>query len=189
MISFKSAREIVFDSATISAEESISIFDGLDRVCAEDIFAAFDVPFHDITSVDGYAMKFEDYESGKSFEIVGEVPAGAIADQSLKKGEVYRIFTGAAVPDSADTCIMQEYAEIGNGSVSFSDHTLKLGSNVRKSGGHVHSGDLVVQKGTQLNAPGLAMLKSLGVQEIKVAQKPIIEVIVTGNEFATSFKD
>lgn len=180
MINVKEAIEILKANCRKSQRIEVSLFDSLNLFLAEDIFAPINVPSFNQSAMDGYAFKFSDIES--KITIVDEIAAGDIRDIEIKKGEAVRIFTGAKVPESCDTVVMQELAEVDGCQLSVKDVGLKIGGNIREEGHQINQGDLALEKGTKINPAAIGFLASLGVVSIKVHQKPRVTILATGNE-------
>ena len=88
--------------------EKISVRDALGRVLAEDIVPLINVPAHDNSAMDGYAVRFSDLEKSASLKEIGTALAGKPFAGKLGAGECVRIMTGAVMPDGADTIVIQE---------------------------------------------------------------------------------
>src|SRR5688500_9572102 len=98
-------------------------------------------PFHQ-SAMDGYAFRFSDLSSGANFTVTGESAAGKNYTGKIKPGQVVRIFTGAAVPDGADTVVMQEKISSRNQQVTILDDQIRKGANVRLRGSHFMKGNV-----------------------------------------------
>ena len=150
---------------------------------AKDVFAPHDHPLFDCSAVDGYAFTFD--ADVKEWIVGGEVPAGKVFTGELKRGECLRIFTGAMVPSTADTVVMQEFVQCERDRITHTDVKLKVGGNVRKQGEQVHMGDKLLSAGACLDASAIGLLASCGIREVELHQIPRVAVIVTGDEFST----
>lgn len=166
---------------------SVPIASAAERVLAQDILAPIPSPIFDQSAVDGYALLYTDRE--QTLRVVGEIKAGDPADIGIGPGECLRIFTGAPVPASADTVVMQEYAERSGDTVRFSDAGLKKGGNIRLKGEQLEAGAVALQGGRILDAAGIGLLAMLGIAEVTVVVPPRAAIIVTGNEFAEGPED
>jgi molybdopterin molybdotransferase len=150
-------------------------------VLAKPVRAGVDLPPFNQSSVDGYAVRHADLMVFKQFRIAGETPAGKVFRKELQPGETVRVYTGAAVPEGADTIVMQENtlpAEAGF--ISISNLPLK-GSNLRQKGAQVKKGDLAIAAGTFLNPGVTGFLAALGITSVST-RIPLVSLIVTGNE-------
>ena len=147
-------------------------------VLAEDIASPINMPSYRQSSMDGYALVFGDDLSNK---VIDEVQAGSSKNIPLKKGEAVRIFTGARVPDDADTIVIQEHVS----KVEDSIHIEKMppkNANIRPLGEQISKGDIALEKGTVLNEVSVAFLVGLGISKVSVYKKPKVSILVTGNE-------
>lgn len=177
MVEIQQALEIIRSQDVQLDSEVVSLKESLDRVLAEDLKAGFDLPGFDNSAMDGYALG----ELQQVYKIVGEVAAGDSKEFMLKNGEAVRIFTGAKVPDGTSAVIMQEKTKVDQ-NLLILDELPKEGQCIRKKGEELKKGKLVFSNSYQITAAGIGMLGSLGLNQIKVFKKPIIQLITTGNE-------
>jgi molybdopterin molybdotransferase len=110
--------------------------------------------------------------------------AGDAFPRPLKPGECVRIFTGAMLPEGADTVVMQELVQRDGDVITHTDAKLKKGGNVRLKGEQLRAGEVAIEAGTRLGPAAIGLLASVGVRKIPVARKPRVAVLVSGNEFA-----
>ncbi|GAB4328390.1 MAG: molybdopterin molybdotransferase MoeA [Calditrichia bacterium] len=186
MISVSEATKILQQSMPESGIEVISITEALGRVLAEQILAPLDSPQFDNSAMDGFAVKWDDIRpvlSGTpiTLKLLGESRAGIPASEALKPGCAIRINTGGMMPAGADSVVpVEETVEEGD--------TVKIlqvkkeGQHVRKQGEEFRKGDVLLEEGTPLEAPQLALLAHVGLGQIKVYAKPKISLIITGSE-------
>ena len=118
-----------------------------------------------------------------SYQLVGEVAAGNQAQEPLQAGETLRIFTGAPLPEGADTVIMQEKVNRVGEQILIKDEKLKAGANVRYQGEQIRKGAVALSKGTRIDVAAIGYLASLGISKLPVSTRPGIAIVVTGNEF------
>ena len=189
MISVSDALACVLEGVVQGEGEVLPLSAASGRILAADILAPVAHPIFDQSAVDGYALRFADLAQFSGLRQVGEIQAGAASLLPLQPGECFRIFTGAPVPDSADTVVMQEYAEVRDGLVYFSDEKLKCGGNVRCQGEQIAAGAVALRAGHRLNAGGVGFLASLGIADVLVHSLPKVGLLITGNEFAQSPAD
>src|SRR5215210_1685589 len=182
MISVDEAKDIVRSNIEPLPPVTIPLEQASGYVLFEDIYASIDIPSFPQSSMDGYAFSFNDYRSGKRLEIAGEVPAGVNRAFGNLSDKVIRIFTGAPVPEGADTVVMQEKVAVENTSLFILDEQLAKGSNVRPKGSEIKAGALALASGTFLSPAALGFLAGIGISEVKVYAKPRITIIVTGKE-------
>lgn len=150
-------------------------------VLATDVLAPYEIPSFQQSSMDGFAFSFDEWEKNTALMIKGEVAAG---QQPLKfeHGTAVRIFTGAAVPEGADTVIMQEKTEVADGKLLITDKNIRKGLNVRPIGSEIRKGEIALKKDSVLTPAAIGFLAGIGIAEAKVYRKPRISIIVTGNE-------
>ena len=183
MISVTEAKEIITKNTVALEPVKSMMSQAYGKVTAEDVFATIDIPSFPQSSMDGYALCFEDWRRAKKLKIAGEVPAGGHTEFNLQPENAVRIFTGAAVPPGADTVVMQEKVKKIDGQLIIEDENLQAGNSVRPKGSEVKAGSLALKKGSVLSPAAIGFLAGIGVTEIQVYPFPSITVIITGNEF------
>jgi molybdopterin molybdotransferase len=171
--------------APVTAVERVHIRSALDRVLAADVESPLDVPGHDNSAMDGWAVRFADLE-GEAETIlrrIGESFAGKPFDGALGAGETVRIFTGAVMPRGADTVVMQERArEIPTGVAIATGAVTKAGQNRRFAGEDLKRGAPVFRAGQPVRPAELGMLASLGIGEVSVYRRLRVAFFSTGDE-------
>jgi molybdopterin molybdotransferase len=180
MISVKEAKKLIYDHTGQLAAISVPLKEAAGLVLADDVYAICDIPAFRQSSMDGYALKFE--ENLTSLKLAGEMAAGTAINTSVKQGETYRIFTGAPLPLGTDTVIMQEKVALENDTVILLDQNLKKGLNAREKGSEIKIGDLAMTKGSLLTPAAMGFLAGIGIDHISIFPSPKIAVILTGNE-------
>lgn len=154
---------------------------------SEDIFCAYDIPAYPQSNVDGYALAFQ--SDIDQYEIVGEIAAGSDQHVPLKPGKAVRIFTGAAVPDGADTVIMQEKVKVEGGILHIPKGSCTTGDHVRPVGSEMKKGQKALSQGEVLFPARIGFLAGIGVSLVHVFPRPRISIIVTGNEIVENGAD
>lgn len=178
MIQVDKALEFI-DSCTFPMEPiMVSLRKSVDMTLALDIYSPINLPSFRNSAMDGYALILN---GRSSFKLNKELKAGDSGKIQLKPGEATRVFTGAAIPENADTVIMQEWAQENANTVEFSKKPEKY-ANIRREGEQLKAGELVFQKGTVLNAAAIGLLAGLGITEVEVYASPKVGILVTGNE-------
>lgn len=180
MISVQQAKQIIQDAVTASKIVKLPLLEAFGFTVAQDIIATVDIPNFAQSSMDGYAVKFDDKD--KPLAIIGEMPAGATQQLTIETGQATRIFTGAPLPNGADTVIMQEKVAVENMRLTLQDDNLSYGLNVRTKGAEVKNGELAMEKGTYLSAAALGFLAGIGCTHAHVYVAPKLAIILTGNE-------
>lgn len=168
------------------------LLDSRNQILAQDITATFDIPRQNLSAMDGYAIAHgSDISDTSIIQIIGESQAGSAYTGELTAGQGVRIFTGAVVPDSCDTVIMQEntnFAAIRDSIDKSKPYTVTLaqtaqiGSNIRKQGEEIESSEAVLKVGKRLNAADISLLANLGVSQVKVFQPLTVGLLATGDE-------
>ncbi|TCS40129.1 gephyrin-like molybdotransferase Glp [Reinekea marinisedimentorum] len=164
-----------------TATESVELSDAAGRVLASPILAQSPSPSFDNSAMDGFAVKLSDTPLETELTIQGTAFAGKPYLQPLTAGNAIRIMTGAALPQGADTVIMQEMAHYNENCVRFNE-LVKAGSNVRKTGDDFNAGDRLVAANTLLNAAHIALLASAGCKTVEVYKRTRVALISTGDE-------
>ena len=144
----------------------------------EDIYSPINMPPFRQSAMDGYALNLHD---GLTYTLIGEVKAGDGHQPDLKIGDAVRIFTGAPVPDSANSIMMQEKVK-SDGNFITIEHQISIEHNIRPFGEQVRAGDIALKKGTKLTPAAIGYLISLGITTVSVFKKPNIAIVTTGNE-------
>lgn len=163
--------------------EPIDLSRALDRVLAAPMVAPRDVPPHNNSAVDGYAVRFADLTHGKEtrLPIGGRLQAGDPATASTGTATALRVFTGAAMPPGPDTIFMQEDCREEDGAVVL-PAGMKKGANYRFAGEDVRKGETVLDPGKRLGPADLGLIASLGIDRLDVREPLKVAVLSTGNE-------
>jgi molybdopterin molybdotransferase len=171
--------------APVTATERVHVRQALDRVLAADVVSPIDVPGHDNSAMDGYAVRFADLarDSETTLERIGESFAGKPSGVAIAPGQCARIFTGAVMPAGADSVVMQERASEEGGRVRIAAGALgKAGQNRRFAGEDLKTGQVVFPQGQRVHPAELGMLASLGIGEVTVYRKLRVAFFSTGDE-------
>jgi molybdopterin molybdotransferase len=181
MISVNEAKQIILQSALMKKSNIIPLSEAFGLVNSEDVIASTDIPNFAQSSMDGYALKFSDKDQPLS--VIGEMAAGASKQLAISTNEASRIFTGAPLPENANTVVMQEKIRLENEKMLIiEDENLSEGLNVRPKGAEVKKGDVAMTEGTYLSAAAIGFLAGIGCAEISVYIPPKVAIILTGNE-------
>lgn len=180
MISVSDAKRMIYGRTPSMASERLPLAEALGRVLSASLYSPVDMPPFAQSAMDGYAIRFS--EAGLPLKVVGEAPAGVAPPVLDKPGTALRIFTGAAIPDGADTVVMQEKVRLSDGKLYLEDPDLKSGANVRPRASQTALGALVLPAGAQLSPAAIGLLAGLGISEAPVWAKPKVALIVTGRE-------
>lgn len=168
------------------ASEHISLLQATGRVLSQDVISPCNVPPHNNSAMDGYAFKFDDLTTHQSLQLVGTALAGHPFVEDVQHGECIRIMTGAPMPSSVDTVVMQEMTCATDKSITIKDpDVVKLGANVRLCAEDIALGHTILQQGHTLKPADIGLLASLGIHEVPVYQKLTIGVLSTGDELVS----
>lgn len=180
MITVTEAKHIISNNVTALKPVTLSLLQARGKVLAADVFATVDIPAFPQSAMDGYAFAFDDLQ--KELVIEGEMAAGSSSTLEVAAGKAIRIFTGAPVPDGADTVVMQEKVRTENGILFIEDDKLQRNSNVRPIGSEIKAGEMALPKGSLLTAAAIGFLAGIGITEVEAIPDPVISIILTGNE-------
>jgi molybdopterin molybdotransferase len=157
---------------------TIPLHEALNRVSAEDILAKEDIPRFDRSAVDGYAVKAEDTFDASHFK---PKTLRLTTRNELTRKQAKQVWTGNPIPKGANAVIMLENVNRSNNKIEA--HTSVTPSeNISKRGEDIKKGEIAVNTGTRLKPQHLGMLGALGIVDVKVAERPKIAVLATGNE-------
>ena len=164
----------------------IPLDDALGAVLAEDVVSPLDIPARANSAMDGYAARSADVRGASPehpvrLRVVEKLPAGTSPRRGIGPGECARIFTGAAVPEGADSVIRQEDTDHGADTVTITSDR-DAGANVRSSGEDIARGTTVLRAGAELGPAALGVLASLAVAHPLVHRRPRVAILGSGDE-------
>jgi len=176
---------------TVVESEGLPLDRCADRILASPVIASIDVPPHDNSAVDGYAVHFDDLNSDGETRLVvaGRASAGHPLDRPAKRGEAIRIFTGAVMPAGEggapcpDTVMMQEDCRLEGAEVVVRPG-IKRGANRRKAGEDVRAGNEILAAGLRLRPQDVGLAASVGLSQLCVQRPLRVAVFSTGDELA-----
>ena len=186
LLSVDAALNRILASLSSTMPTRLLLTDALGKILAEDLYAKLTLPPHDVSAMDGYAVRANDVANCPAkLTRVGEAAAGHPWAGRVEAGQAVRIFTGGYVPDGADTIIIQENVD----ATSEADHTVitvqegaAKGRYIRPAGLDISSGALALPKGTLLSARAIGLAIATGVTSAVVSQPPRIGILSTGDE-------
>jgi len=172
--------------APISGREFVAVRSALGRILAADIIAPHDVPAHDNSAMDGYAVHFASLAAAGEtrLAVVGSAFAGNAFSGLVGKGQAVRIMTGAVLPAGADTVVVQEVTRVEDG-VVIVPAGQKLGQNTRRAGEDLARGAVALAAGKKVGAAELGLIASLGIAEVEVRRRLRVAFFSTGDELAS----
>ena len=193
MISVEEAQQRILSYVHPLPAEDIALADALDRVLAQDVVSTFNIPPHDNTAMDGYAVIAADTAGAsadrpRQLRVIFDLAAGHTTNQRVTPGAAIRIMTGAPMPAGADAIVPFEETDESNHLVGQSRTVVnvykaaKPAANVRSAGEDIRHGELVLRKGTLLRPAEVGVLASLGLARVSVIRRPLVAILATGDE-------
>ena len=181
MIPVEAAKKIIL-TVTKPTRVTCHLYEAVGLVLSTAVRSPVDLPLFDNSAMDGYALRYTDGAALLELEVIGEIAAGdPIA--SLPAGPfTYRIFTGAVLPEGADTVIQQELVSSVTGKVRIQTADLWLGRNVRKQGSELLQNEILLAEGLPLTPAAIGLLAAAGITEVEVYQQPKVAILITGKE-------
>ncbi len=168
----------------VKACEQLPIRSALGRVLAQDLVSNINVPAHDNSAMDGYALRAADLVAGATtrLKIAGTGFAGQAFAGAVPAGQCVRIMTGAVMPVGLDTVVPQELTEVVDGQVSIAANSVSEGENRRLAGEDLAIGEVALAAGRVLRPADIGMLASLGHAEVRVLRRLRVAFFSTGDE-------
>ena len=197
MISVEEALSRILAFFSALEPEEKPILDALGQVVAEDVASGMDIPPHDNTAMDGYAVRASDTagasaEAPVTLRVIGELAAGYLFEGAVEPGTAVRIMTGAPMPSGADAVVpfeeTDEQAGRSFGSFSKSRDSVGImkaamsGANVRRAAEDVRRGQVIIERGAVLHPAQIGVLASLGRATVRVHRRPVVAILSTGDE-------
>ena len=183
MISINEAIEIIIDKTPVStAREIIHLSDAYGRVALPPIISRLTQPPCDVSAMDGWAICSPDpQKTDHQFTIIGESIAGHGFSGDLQTGQAVRIFTGAPVPQNADTILLQEDA-VRSGDILLYNKPIELMRNIRTTGSDFSAKQTLIASHQLLTSRDLALIAASGNSWLDVIRRPRVAIISTGSE-------
>lgn len=177
------ARLLARAEALPKQAETIPIIRAAGRVLAADLVATRTQPPFAMSAMDGYALRAEDCRPGKPLRLLGESAAGHPFEGRLEPGAAIRIFTGAKLPDGADSVLIQEDARAEGGFVT-PESPARPGGFIRRAGRDFTAGETGLSAGTRLSPAHIALAAAMNHACVPVYRQPRIALLATGDELA-----
>jgi molybdopterin molybdotransferase len=172
----------ILDGARPTPTQTVTLREARTRILADDIKALLTQPPFDASAMDGYAVRAEDVAASPAdLTVVGESQAGLRYDGRVGQGQAVRIFTGAPVPNGADTVVIQENCERQNGSVRVNQSAARA-ANMRSAGGDFCDGQTLLTAGSVLDAGAITLAAAGGHATLPVHTRPRVAILATGDE-------
>lgn len=181
MIAYTEAlSRLMAGAAPIAETETIPLMYSTGRILAEDVASPVAVPAWDNSQMDGYAVRAADVKAGTVLPVSQRIPAGSVGT-TLEPGTVARIFTGAPIPEGADTVVPQEETEVTEEGVRFLQDA-KAGSWVRRRGCDVAQGTVISERGSRLTPAVVGVIASVGRAYVTVYRSLRVGIFFSGDE-------
>ena len=186
LMSADDALSFLIDSASVTAmTEAVSLDDSLGRILASDIHSTINVPGFDNSAMDGYTIALNETQVAQenlSFDVVDRIAAGSTGND-LKIGNAARIFTGAPIPNGANTVVMQEECTLSEDKSQITvKRAINLNENIRPTGNDILKDNVILSSGRQIKPQDISLAASVGVGELVVFKKIKVGVFFTGDE-------
>jgi len=179
MVSVEKALELIATNCVGLRTEKRLLANALNTILAKAILSPIDMPPFRQSAMDGYAIHFT--KEAKTYTLIGEIAAGSAKKITLNAGEAVRIFTGAAVPDTATHVVQQELITRTEKTISFTTE-LTTAQNIRPVGEQIKEGETALHEKSLLNAAAIGFLASIGITTVEVYAQPKIGLLLTGDE-------
>jgi molybdopterin molybdotransferase len=173
--------ELLGFAQTLDGVDTVATFDADGRVLAQDLVSALQVPPHDNSAMDGYAVRCADLAAGVTLPVSQRIPAGSSAEP-LAPQTLARIFTGAPVPPGADAVVVQENCVLQDDGRVLIQGPVTAGQWIRRSGEDVSRDATVLSKGERLAPAALGLAASIGMNQLQVVRRPKVALLSTGSE-------
>jgi molybdopterin molybdotransferase len=167
--------------APVAEIETVELQAALDRVIAETVYSAVNIPSHDNSAMDGYALLADHASVEQPLRLVGTALAGHPFKGEIQAGECIRIMTGAVVPPNTDAVIMQEQVSAVAGFIQL-QRVPVAGENIRRAGEDITINSSVFEQGKRITPLDIGLLASLGITHIKVFRQLRVAILSTGDE-------
>ena len=181
----RDAQRIIRDFVSpLRATEQVALRAALGRVLAADITSPIDVPAHDNSAMDGYALRGADLspDAEMRLRVIDTVYAGRTSGAVPGPGECVRIMTGGVMPAGCDSVVPQEFVTELDGVMIMAPCTIRVGDNRRLAGEDLKAGSAALRKGKVIRPADLGLLASLGVAEVPVRRRLRVAFFSTGDE-------
>lgn len=182
MIKASEALRLIEENSRPLESKGMNLESALNLVLAEDIYCPIDLPPFDQSAMDGYAFRYADWKEGTNLIVKNIIPAGFESKTTLAKGDAVKIFTGAQVPNGADTVVPIEKAIEENNLLAITDALLEYGINIRKKGSHIEKSNVALKRGDILKPAAIGFLSAMGIRKVQAIPKPSVLIVITGNE-------
>jgi molybdopterin molybdotransferase len=183
MISVEEARARILAGLVPTGAEIVPLAAAWGRVLARPVAARLTQPPHDVSAMDGYALRAADGGLDAVLRVAGSAPAGHPWSGTLAPGEALRLFTGSVMPDGADAVLLQEDATAAGAQVTVRE-AVTVGRHIRRAGQDFSAGDTLLPAGKRLNARDIGLIAAANHPWVAVHRRPVVAILATGDEIA-----
>jgi molybdopterin molybdotransferase len=183
MLSVAEARARILAGLRPTAAEIVPLAEAWNRVTAAPVTARLTQPPHDVSAMDGYALRAVDGALGATLRVVGSAPAGHPWEGTIGPGEALRLFTGSVMPNGADAIVIQEDVDRDADTITVRE-AVAPGRHIRRAGQDFAAGDVLAPSGKRLNARDIGLLAAGNHPWVTVHRRPRVAVLATGDEIA-----
>lgn len=180
MISVAEAKHIVQSHCSKQSTIAMAPEDAVGYALSEDIISQINIPSFRQSSMDGYAIRLEDKTA--VLPVQDELPAGTSKQVMLLPQQAIRVFTGGPVPDGADAVVPKEQVILSGNTIQIAEGVPLSGVHIRQPGEEIGKGATALNAGTVLRPMHIGFLASMGINTINVTRKPVVALVITGNE-------
>jgi len=185
-VTVEEALELIYNNITPKSLKIIPIEEALGSILAQDIIATHNLPPYDNSAMDGYAVKIDD--SSKYVKVTHTIFAGDNSSEELEHGKAIKIMTGAKIPFGTQCIVPIEDTSNSQDGVILPQNLI-LSKHIRLCGEDIKKDDLLLKKGTKLDAHQITILVSQGITHIKIYKKPRVALFASGNELKMHFEN
>ena len=191
MLSVEEARARILGHFSQLGPADVPLLDAIGLTLATDLVASIDVPPHDNSAMDGYAVRYADVAQASDstpvqLPVNATVAAGDAPGATVQPGTATRIMTGAPIPTGADAVVPFEDTDESERNNSPNTIGIKLaaehGENIRPAGEDIQTGEVVLPAGTELTPGAIGVAASLGLTTAPAIRRPVVAIISTGDE-------
>lgn len=177
---------ILKNALPIRDTEQVTLHEARDRCLAEDVVAVRSQPPFAASAMDGYAVRAADLDPlPRTLQVIGEAPAGHGYGGTVDAGQAVRIFTGAPVPNGADTIVIQEDTDRPDRTTVRINAPAPRGHYVRPKGLDFAEGDVVLRAGQRLDSGRLTVAAAMNTPQLSVVRRPHVAILATGDELVS----
>ncbi len=177
----EASAQLLAAARVIDGSELLPTMEGLGRVLAEPLISGTDLPGWDNSAMDGYALRAADLQASDGWLPVSQRIAAGQCGTPLTPGTAARIFTGAPVPEGADTVVVQEVCEPERDGVRVNAE-IRAGEHIRRRGEELHAGTQVLEAGIRLGPQHLGLAAAVGAEQLRVYRRLRVAILASGDE-------